>query len=95
MIATPILTPRWTVKQYHQMIETRILTPRDRVKLIQGEIIDVSPQKPIHAVLICLLADLLRERLQGNAYVRSQLPITLSDSEPSPDLVFALDQFLI
>ena len=68
------------------MIETGILTPRDRVELIQGEIVDVSPQKPVHAVLICLLADLLRERLQGNAYVRSQLPITLSNSEPSPDL---------
>lgn len=86
MVATPISTHRWTVKQYHQMIETGILTPRDRVELIQGEIVDVSPQKPVHAVLICVLADLLRERLQGNAYVRSQLPITLSDSEPSPDL---------
>ncbi|MEM9538179.1 MAG: Uma2 family endonuclease [Cyanobacteria bacterium P01_E01_bin.42] len=86
MVVTPISTHRWTVEQYHQMIETGILTPRDRVELIRGEIVDVSPQKPVHAVLICLLADLLRERLQGNAYVRSQLPITLSNSEPSPDL---------
>ena len=86
MVFTPISTHRWTVEQYHQMIETGILTPRDRVELIQGEIVDVSPQKPVQAVLICLLADFLREQLQGSAYVRSQLPITLSDSEPSPDL---------
>ena len=42
-MAVQLLRKKFTVGQYHQMVETGILTDRDRVELLQGEIIEMSP----------------------------------------------------
>ncbi|MFP4099583.1 hypothetical protein [Coleofasciculus sp.] len=39
----------WTVADYHQMIESDILAGR-HVELINGQIIDMAPEPPIHRV---------------------------------------------
>lgn len=38
-----ILRKKFTVAQYQQMIKAGVLTDRDRVELIQREIIEMSP----------------------------------------------------
>lgn len=82
-----ILRKRFTVEQYHQMIESRILTEDDRVELIQGEILQMSPVGRRHAACVDRLVEFLILQLASQAIVRVQSPIQLNDnSEPQPDL---------
>ncbi len=81
-----ILRKKFTVGQYHQMIVSGILTDRDRVELLQGEIIEMSPIGMQHAACVDRLNELLVRELVGRAIVRVQNPIQLSTrSEPQPD----------
>ena len=76
---------RWTVADYHRMVDAGILADK-RVELISGEIIDMSPEGPLHAYRGESLGDFFRDRLSGRALVREARPITLANSEPEPDL---------
>ncbi|MBD2166034.1 Uma2 family endonuclease [Calothrix membranacea FACHB-236] len=76
----------WTVEEYHRMIDAGILTTDDKVELLDGRIIQTSPQKPPHAGTSQRASDYLKAQLTGKAHVRMQLPITLSTSEPEPDI---------
>jgi Uma2 family endonuclease len=82
-----ILHKKFTVGQYHQMIESGILTDRDRVELLQGEIIEMSPVGRQHAACVDRLTELFVLRLFSQAIIRVQSPIHLSNnSEPQPDV---------
>lgn len=82
---------RLSVAEYHRMIETGILDEDERLELLDGVIVAMSPQKDRHAWPIEYLTRLLVKSL-GDAYrVRTQLPLTLGRSnEPEPDLAVAL-----
>ena len=78
---------RWTVDDYHRMIAIGLLTPDDRVELLDGQIVKMMPQDPPHASTIDESTDYLKTLFAGKAKVRAQLPITLTpDSEPEPDI---------
>ncbi len=77
---------RFSVKQYHRMIETGILTENDRVELLEGWIVPMSPHRPPHATSVDYVQALIRPILPRARYVREQKPITTSDSEPEPDI---------
>lgn len=76
---------KWSVKDYHKMIETGLLNER-QVELIAGEIINMSPEGPIHSFINHRSVTYLRSLLGKQAEVREAHPITLSDSEPEPDI---------
>ena len=77
----------WTVDEYHRLIETGILTTDEKVELLEGQIIQMSPQRPPHAATIQCASDYLRDLLSLRATIRVQLPITLlPNSEPEPDI---------
>ncbi len=77
----------WTVEEYHRMIEAGILTPSDRVELIEGNIVSMAAKNPPHAATNLCAADYLKQLLAGLALVRIQDPIQLSQySEPEPDI---------
>lgn len=76
---------KWTVEDYHQIINSGVLEGKS-VELLEGEIIAMSPEKPIHSSQIDTIADYLRKVLQGAAKVREAHPITLDNSEPEPDI---------
>ena len=76
---------KWSVEDYHQIIESGILEGKS-VELLEGEIITVSPEKPIHSSRIDTVADYLRSLLKEKAKVREAHPITLDNSEPEPDI---------
>ncbi len=77
---------KFTTEQYHQMGESGILTPCDRVELIEGEIVQMSPMGSRHAGCINRLNQLLSASLASQAIVSVQTPVSLSDySEPQPD----------
>jgi Uma2 family endonuclease len=82
-----ILREKFTVGQYHQMIESGILTDRDHVELLQGEIIEMSPVGRQHAAYVDRLTELFVLELSSWARIRVQSPIRLSNnSEPQPDV---------
>lgn len=76
---------KWTVDDYHRMIAAGILEGR-QAELLTGEIYEMAPEGPSHTFYGGSLADNLRDRLNGRALVREARPITLTDSEPEPDI---------
>ncbi|NJM87504.1 MAG: Uma2 family endonuclease [Hydrococcus sp. RU_2_2] len=76
---------KWSVDDYHHMIEAGILRDR-RVELLAGEIVEMSPETPIHYSTAKRGAKYLEELLSDRADVRFNGPITLSNSEPEPDI---------
>ena len=69
------------------MGEAGILKPTDRVELIRGEIVEMSPIGPRHAAFVNNLNQLLVIRLAGRGIVSVRTRWSLADdSEPEPDL---------
>ncbi len=86
-MAIELRTRRFTVEDYHRMGEAGILTDDDRVELIEGEILEMSPIGSRHARCVDLLTALLVPAVQGRAIVRVQGPVRIPPrSEPQPDL---------
>jgi Uma2 family endonuclease len=74
-------------REYHQMGEAGILKPTERVELIRGEIVTMSPIGRRHVAFVNNLTQLLVMRLAGRAIVSVQNPVVLADdTEPEPDL---------
>src|SRR2546423_6539954 len=77
----------FTVAEYERMGEAGIFAADDRVELIEGEIVEMSPIGKRHAACVDMLAELLRDQLQHSVTIRVQNPIQLDDySEPQPDI---------
>ena len=77
----------FTVAEYERMGKTGVFALDDRVELIEGEIIEMSPVGSRHAACVDVVANILHEQLRGKAIVRVQSPIVLDDfSEPQPDV---------
>ena len=87
-LAQPRLnTFRLNVSQYHQMSEAGILSENDKVELINGEIIAMSPIGRRHAACVDRINRLFNSILGIKAIVRVQNPIILNNlSEPEPDI---------
>ncbi|WP_413172317.1 Uma2 family endonuclease [Anabaena azotica] len=78
---------QFTVQQYHQMADAGILTENDRVELIRGEIINMSPIIPKHSGCVIFFTNLLVLILQKLAIVSVHNPVVLNEiSEPQPDI---------
>lgn len=76
-----------SVEEYHKMAEAGILKPDDRVELLNGKIIKMSPIGSKHDACVDKTDEFLRRALSGIALVRVQNPVILSDfSEPEPDI---------
>jgi Uma2 family endonuclease len=76
---------KWSLSDYHQMIKAGILSDR-RVEFILGDIIEMSPQGPLHCSINHRAVSYIRSLLKQNAVVREAHPITLNQSEPEPDI---------
>ena len=76
-----------SVSDYHKMIDAGILGPGDRVELIEGQIVEMSPIGSFHAAYVDKLNKLLTLVLSDKAIVRNQSPLTIKDfSEPEPGI---------
>lgn len=77
----------FSVAEYDQMVATGILRDDDRLELIEGEIIAMSPIGPRHAACVRRLTQVLNGLLAGRSQVSVQCPVAIPDwSEPNPDL---------
>jgi Uma2 family endonuclease len=79
---------RFTLDEYHRMAEAGILNEDDRVELIRGEIVQMTPIGSRHASCVAGLMDVLVGNLRGLAVLWPQNPLTIMpDSEPQPDVI--------
>lgn len=85
----PVQAPRrlFTVSEFYQMADAGIFSEDDRVELLAGEIVEMSPIGSRHASCVDRLARSLHQQAGSSLIVRTQSPIRLDDhSEPQPDI---------
>ena len=87
-LAQPRLkTFRLNVSQYHQMSEAGIFSENDKVELINGEIIEMSPIGRRHTACVNRLNSVFSQLLGNKVIIAVQNPIILNNlSEPEPDI---------
>ncbi|MDB9447389.1 Uma2 family endonuclease [Anabaena sp. CS-542/02] len=86
-MSVQLLRRKFTVEEYHKMVESEILTENDRVELIRGEILQMSPIGTKHAACVNRLVNLLVQLLGKQVIVAAQNPVVLNNnSEPQPDV---------
>jgi Uma2 family endonuclease len=78
---------RLSVAQYHQMVQSGILTDDDPVELLEGWLVTKMPRNPPHRLATQLLREALAGLVPSGWFVDAQEPITTTDSEPEPDVV--------
>src|SRR4051794_32544531 len=92
--AAPAGTPpgpvrRFTVAEYHRLVEVGVLTEDDPVELLEGWIVFKMPKNPRHDNTVFRVQQLLSRVLPADWLVRVQSAITTGDSEPEPDVTVA------
>jgi hypothetical protein len=96
---TPTATPvtygldasiaRFSVARYQKMIETGIITPADRVELLENYVVLKMGRNPPHDGTIDLIKAVLPTHLPSGWLLRIQQTVVLSDSQPEPDFAVA------
>lgn len=81
-----VATYKWTIDRYHHAVEAGIFDDQP-VELLNGELIEMSPEGTPHAYYSDRSGKYLQRLLGDQADVREGHPITLpNQSEPEPDL---------
>lgn len=76
---------RWTREEYRRLAERGVLGEDDHVQLVDGEIVQMPPQSPLHSGTVHLVAEAMRRACPPGYSVWTQLPLALSPwSEPEP-----------
>ncbi len=79
---------RFTLEEYHRMGEAGILDEDERVELIEGEIVEMTPIGRVHASVVARITQLFVVHFSGRAVVWVQNPLVLPRqvSEFQPDV---------
>jgi Uma2 family endonuclease len=87
---TTAFAPRphlWSRADYERLVASGVFGPDDRVELLEGEIIEMTPEKSRHAATVDLVLEALRRAFGASHTIRVQHPLAVSGtSEPQPDL---------
>lgn len=84
----PVTRHRFTVEEFHMMGEAGIFHEDDRVELVEGEVVEMSPIGWRHMEAVTALNRVLWELGVGGRYdVSVQNPLVLAEyGEPQPDV---------
>ena len=75
------------IDEYHGMSKAGILTEKDRVELIHGEILETSPVGSNHVSVVIRLNKILNRLVEDSALINVQNPICIDDlNAPEPDI---------
>jgi len=86
-MAIEITKRLFTVHDYHRMVDAGILSEDDRVELIRGEILAMSPIGPRHSAAVLRATQALVKLIGDLAIVGVQGSVRLDEyDEPQPDL---------
>jgi Uma2 family endonuclease len=76
-----------SVSDYYRMAASGIIMEDDRIELLNGEMIEMSPIGPSHTAHVKAINRVLSKLLEGQAIIGVQDPIVLDNlSEPVPDI---------
>ena len=81
---------RFSVAEYHQLIDIGMLTEDDDLELLDGHLVRKMSKGPIHDGTLSKVEKRLLKVLPSGWDTRNQSVLTLSCSEPEPDLLIAL-----
>ncbi len=77
---------RFTRDDYYRMAAAGVLDGH-RVELMRGEVVEMSPQDPLHAGAVTMAYEALRRAFKKGFAIRMQMPLVLGrDSVPEPDV---------
>jgi Uma2 family endonuclease len=77
----------YTVEEYFRLVEDGVLGPDDRVELLEGVIVPMSPSGPAHAHAVAILMERLIRAVGMRAVVRGQSTyVAGARSAPEPDV---------
>lgn len=92
---TPTTTPvtygrdasiaRFSVARYQRMVETGILTPEDKVELLENYVVLKMPRNPLHDGTVQIVTEAIPRLVPNGWRLRVQLTVALADSQPEPD----------
>ena len=77
---------RFTVPEYHKLIEIGVLTEDDNLELLEGYLVHKMARNPPHDSALQLTNDALAAVLPRNWRQRVQSAVTLPESEPELDI---------
>ncbi|HET8997437.1 MAG TPA: hypothetical protein VFN42_12290, partial [Acetobacteraceae bacterium] len=75
LLRHPVPRHRITVADYHRLAEAGILAAGDRVELLDGQLVDMPPIGPRHALTVDALMYALIAAIADRAAVRVQQPV--------------------
>src|SRR5712691_2092893 len=80
---------RFTVDEYDRMAQAGVLTQCDRLELLDGEIVEMTPIGDRHASVVARISHVFSGRLGDRSIVWPQNPVGLRvvRSVPQPDVV--------
>jgi len=85
-VSLPESVWRFSVDEYHKMIEAGVLKEDDPVELLEGILVTKMAKNPPHSLVTQLTRDALARLVLLGWFINAQEPITLADSEPEPDI---------
>src|SRR5687767_9589086 len=77
---------RFTVAEYHRLIEQGFFARDERCELLEGWIVPQVSKNPPHEAYVGRCNRVLNRRLPPGWHVRVQSTVTTGDSEPEPDV---------
>jgi Uma2 family endonuclease len=87
MVAPIITRKRFTTHEYEQIIAAGVIGEDDRVELLEGEIVEMSPIGPSHSSCVVRLTRLLYKLDMPDVLIRVQDPVHIGEySKPQPDI---------
>jgi Uma2 family endonuclease len=85
-VAVDIARRLLTVTEYEQLIRAGVFHEDERLELIHGELVAMSPIGVKHVRCVAWLTTILARQVPASELVSTQSPLRLADSEPQPDL---------
>ena len=85
---------RFTLEEYHQLIDIGFFNENERVELVEGILVYLSPNNPPHIRTVIRLGRVFSFlNARADVEVRPQGPVTIPElmTEPEPDLVISME----
>jgi hypothetical protein len=91
-VIPPVPVRRFTVAEYHRLIETGILQEGEPIELLEGWLVPKMTRNPPHDLALGLAEDEISRRLPPGWFRRDQSAVTTADSEPEPEVAIVRGQ---